>query len=262
MEKIYTAIDLKSFYASVECIERGLNPLDTNLVVADESRTEKTICLAVTPSLKSYGLGGRCRLYEVNQVVSRINYHRKKANQNKPFVGKSYIDSELKENNSLELDFIKAVPRMKLYMKYSTEIYNIYLKYISPEDILSYSIDEVFCDITPYLNTYKLTPEEFTTKMIEDVYKTTGITATAGIGTNMYLAKVAMDITAKHIQPNKYGVRIARLDEKSYKELLWEHTPITDFWRVGKGIAKRLTANGMFTMGDVARMSCYLSYLE
>ena len=255
MEKIYTAIDLKSFYASVECIERGLNPLDTNLVVADESRTEKTICLAVTPSLKSYGLGGRCRLYEVNQVVSRINYHRKKANQNKPFVGKSYIDSELKENNSLELDFIKAVPRMKLYMKYSTEIYNIYLKYISPEDILSYSIDEVFCDITPYLNTYKLTPEEFTTKMIEDVYKTTGITATAGIGTNMYLAKVAMDITAKHIQPNKYGVRIARLDEKSYKELLWEHTPITDFWRVGKGIAKRLTANGMFTMGDVARMS-------
>jgi DNA polymerase V len=204
-------IDLKSFYASVECRERNLDPLDTNLVVADESRTEKTICLAVSPSLKSYGLGGRARLFEANQKVKEINNQRRKNINYKKFTGKSYIDSELKKNPYLELDFIKAVPRMKLYMKYSTDIYNIYLKYIAPEDILVYSIDEVFCDITNYLKFYDLTSEQLVIKMIEDVYKTTGITATAGIGTNMYLAKVAMDITAKHMKPNSYGVRMARL---------------------------------------------------
>jgi DNA polymerase V len=248
-------IDLKSFYASVECRERNLDPLDTNLVVADESRTEKTICLAVSPSLKSYGLGGRARLFEANQKVKEINNQRRKNINYKKFTGKSYIDSELKKNPYLELDFIKAVPRMKLYMKYSTDIYNIYLKYIAPEDILVYSIDEVFCDITNYLKFYDLTAEQLVIKMIEDVYKTTGITATAGIGTNMYLAKVAMDITAKHMKPNSYGVRMARLDERKYKEQLWSHKPLTDFWRVGKGYAKKLVEHGMFTMGDVARTS-------
>ena len=249
MNKIYMCIDLKSFYASVECRERGLDPLDTNLVVADESRTDKTICLAATPSLKSYGLSGRCRLFEAKQKVKEVNYQRRKNNNYKPFIGKSYIVSELNNNKSLELDFIKAVPRMKLYMKYSTEIYNVYLKYIAPEDILVYSIDEVFCDITNYLSFYKMTPEELVIKMIEDVYKT------AGIGTNMYLAKVAMDITAKKMKPNEFGVRIARLDEMTYKKELWDHKPLTDFWRVGKGYQKKLEANNMFTMGDVARMS-------
>lgn len=255
MDKTYMCIDLKSFYASVECRERNLDPLNTNLVVADESRTDKTICLAVSPSLKSYGLSGRCRLFEAKQKVKEVNYKRRKENNYKPFTGKSYIDSELKNNSNLELDFLKAVPRMKLYMKYSTDIYNIYLKYIAPEDILVYSIDEVFCDITNYLKFYKMTAEQLVIKMIEDVYKTTGITATAGIGTNMYLAKVAMDITAKHMKPNKFGVRMARLDEKSYKEQLWNHRPLTDFWRVGKGYEKKLEQNNMFTMGDIARMS-------
>jgi len=255
MNRIYMCIDLKSFYASVECKERGLDPLDTNLVVADESRTDKTICLAVSPSLKSYGISGRARLFEAKQKVREVNYQRKKENHYKPFIGKTFINSELVKDKKLELDFIKAIPRMKLYMKYSTDIYNIYLKYIAPEDILVYSIDEVFCDITNYLNTYKLTAEELVIKMIEDVYKNTGITATAGIGPNMYLAKVAMDITAKKMPPNEYGVRIACLDEKSYKEQLWSHRPITDFWRVGKGYAKKLEENDMFTMGDVARMS-------
>ena len=255
MNRIYMCIDLKSFYASVECKERGLDPLDTNLVVADESRTDKTICLAVSPSLKSYGISGRARLFEAKQKVREINYQRKKENHYKPFIGKTFINSELVKDKKLELDFIKAIPRMKLYMKYSTDIYNIYLKYIAPEDILVYSIDEVFCDITNYLNTYKLTAEELVIKMIEEVYKNTGITATAGIGPNMYLAKVAMDITAKKMPPNEYGVRIACLDEKSYKEQLWSHRPITDFWRVGKGYAKKLEENDMFTMGDVARMS-------
>ncbi len=248
-------IDLKSFYASVECKERGLDPLDTNLVVADSSRTDKTICLAVTPSLKAYGLGGRCRLFEAKQKVREINYQRRKDNNYKSFTGKSYIAKELNKNKNLELDFIIATPRMKLYMKYSTDIYNIYLKYIAPEDILVYSIDEVFCDITGYLNTYNIKPEELVIKMIKDVYDTTGITATAGIGTNMYLAKVAMDITAKKMQPNEFGVRMARLDEYSYKKLLWDHKPLTDFWRVGKGYQKKLEANNMYTMGDVARMS-------
>ena len=255
MDKTYMCIDLKSFYASVECRERNLDPLDTNLVVADEERTDKTICLAVSPSLKSYGISGRARLFEAKQKVREVNYQRKKDNHYKPFFGKSYINSELIKDNSLELDFIKAVPRMKLYMKYSTNIYNIYLKYIAPEDILVYSIDEVFCDITNYLKFYKMTAEELVMKMIEDVYNTTGITATAGIGTNMFLAKVAMDITAKKMLPNEFGVRIATLDERKFKEQLWNHKPLTDFWRIGKGYAKKLEDNKMYTMGDVARMS-------
>ena len=255
MDKTYMCIDLKSFYASVECRERNLDPLDTNLVVADEERTDKTICLAVSPSLKSYGISGRARLFEAKQKVREVNYQRKKDNHYKPFIGKSYINSELIKDSSLELDFIKAVPRMKLYMKYSTNIYNIYLKYIAPEDILVYSIDEVFCDITNYLKFYKMTAEELVMKMIEDVYNTTGITATAGIGTNMFLAKVAMDITAKKMQPNEFGVRIATLDERKFKEQLWNHKPLTDFWRIGKGYAKKLEDNKMYTMGDVARMS-------
>ncbi|MBQ4584506.1 MAG: DNA methylase [Bacilli bacterium] len=255
MNKTYMCIDLKSFYASVECVERNLDPLDTHLVVADESRTDKTICLAVSPSLKSHGISGRARLFEAKQKVKEVNFQRRKNNFYKPFTRKSFIESELKNDSGLELDFIKAIPRMKLYMKYSTDIYNVYLKYIAPEDILVYSIDEVFCDITNYLNTYKISAEDLVIKMIEDVYKTTGITATAGIGTNMYLAKVAMDITAKKMKPNKYGVRIAKLDEKSYKEQLWDHKPLTDFWRVGKGYEKKLEENNMFTMGDIARMS-------
>ena len=255
MSKVYMCIDLKSFYASVECIERNLDPLDTNLLVADESRTDKTICLAVSPSLKSYGLGGRCRLFEAKQKVKEVNYQRRKNNNYKNFTGKSFIASELNNNKSLELDFIAAVPRMNLYMKYSTKIYNIYLKYIAPEDILVYSIDEVFCDITNYLSFYTLSAEGLVMKIIEDVYKTTGITATAGIGTNMYLAKVAMDITAKRMKPNKFGVRIAYLDEMKYKKELWNHKPLTDFWRVGKGYTKKLEEHGIYTMGDIARMS-------
>ena len=209
-------IDLKSFYASVECVERGLNPLNTNLVVADSSRTEKTVCLAITPSLKQYGLGGRARLYEVVQKVKEINRDRSKKINYRKFLGKSYLDNELKRNYGLELDFIIVPPQMKKYMKYSTDIYNIYLKYISKEDIYVYSIDEVFCDISSYLSTYNLTPKELTSKIIQDVYKTTGITATAGIGTNMYLAKVCMDIVAKHCEPNEIGVRIAEIDERKY----------------------------------------------
>lgn len=255
MEKVYMCIDLKSFYASVECVERGLNPLNTNLVVADSSRTEKTVCLAITPSLKQYGLGGRARLYEVVQKVKEINRDRSKKINYRKFLGKSYLDNELKRNYGLELDFIIVPPQMKKYMKYSTDIYNIYLKYISKEDIYVYSIDEVFCDISSYLSTYNLTPKELTSKIIQDVYKTTGITATAGIGTNMYLAKVCMDIVAKHCEPNEIGVRIAEIDERKYKELLWNHKPLTSFWRVGPGIAKKLEQNGMYTMGDIARCS-------
>ena len=255
MEKVYMCIDLKSFYASVECVERGLNPLNTNLVVADSSRTEKTVCLAITPSLKQYGLGGRARLYEVVQKVKEINRDRSKKINYRKFLGKSYLDNELKRNYGLELDFIIVPPQMKKYMNYSTDIYNIYLKYISKEDIYVYSIDEVFCDISSYLSTYNLTPKELTSKIIQDVYKTTGITATAGIGTNMYLAKVCMDIVAKHCEPNEIGVRIAEIDERKYKELLWNHKPLTSFWRVGPGIAKKLEQNGMYTMGDIARCS-------
>lgn len=255
MSRMYVCIDLKSFYASVECVRRKLDPLTTNLVVADKNRTEKTICLAVSPSLKEYGLSGRSRLYEVVQKVNSVNNTRKKNIRYKKFTGKSYISTDLKKNPYLELDYIVAPPKMLLYMKYSTDIYNIYLKYISSKDILVYSIDEVFCDVTDYLSMYNLTAEELTRKMIDDVYKTTGITATAGIGTNMYLAKIAMDITAKHMKPNEYGVRIAYLDEELYKKTLWNHTPLTDFWRVGKGIAKKLNDNNIFTQGDIARLS-------
>lgn len=255
MKKIYMCIDLKSFYASVECIERGLDPLNTNLVVADKSRTEKTVCLAITPSLKQYGLGGRARLFEVMQKVKNINYERRKNNNYKKFNSKSYLDSELKKDKNLELDFIIAPPQMKKYMKYSTNIYSIYLKYLAPEDIFVYSIDEVFCDITNYLNMYQMTPKELVSKIIKDVYETTGITATAGIGTNMYLAKVCMDIVAKHTEPNEIGVRIAEIDEMSYRKLLWNHKPLTSFWRVGKGIANKLEKNGLYTMGDIARCS-------
>ena len=255
MKKIYMCIDLKSFYASVECIERGLDPLNTNLVVADESRTEKTVCLAITPSLKQYGLGGRARLFEVIQKVKNINYERRKNNNYKKFNSKSYLDSEIKKDKNLELDFIIAPPQMKKYMKYSTNIYSIYLKYLAPEDIFVYSIDEVFCDITNYLNMYQMTPKELVSKIIKDVYETTGITATAGIGTNMYLAKVCMDIVAKHAEPNEIGVRIAEIDEMSYRKLLWDHKPLTSFWRVGKGIANKLEKNSLYTMGDIARCS-------
>lgn len=253
--KIYACIDLKSFYASVECRERNLDPLTTNLVVADKARTEKTICLAVSPSLKSYGLSGRARLFEIEQKVREINYNRKKNIYNHKFSGKSYNDLELKNNKTLELDYIAAPPRMNLYMKYSTDIYNVYLKYISSDDIYVYSIDEVFMDITNYLRMYKLTPTELVSKIIKDVYDTTGITATSGIGTNLYLAKVAMDIVAKHVDANSCGVRIAGLDEVSYRKLLWTHKPITDFWRVGSGYSKRLESKGIYTMGDVARAS-------
>jgi DNA polymerase V len=255
MNKVYVCIDLKSFYASVECVERNLDPLNTNLIVADSSRTEKTVCLAITPSLKQYGLGGRSRLFEVIGKVKEINYNRKKDNNYHKFIGKSYIDSELKNNKLLELDYIIATPQMKKYMSYSTSIYNIYLKYLAPEDIYVYSIDEVFCDVTDYLKYYNLTPKELTTKMLKDVYQNTKITATAGIGTNMYLAKVAMDIVAKHKNPDEIGVRIAELDEISYRKLLWKHKPLTDFWRVGKGYAKKLEENNIYTMGDIARCS-------
>ena len=255
MDRIYLCIDLKSFYASVECKERNLDPMNTNLVVADESRTEKTVCLAISPTMKQYGLGGRARLYEVLQKVREVNNQRKKTNHYKKFNGKSYIDSELKNNKELELDFIIAPPQMKKYMDYSTQIYNVYLKYIAPEDIYVYSIDEVFCDLTNYLNYNNISPKELVIKMIHDVYKTTGITATAGIGTNMYLAKVAMDIVAKHAEADEYGVRLAELDEISYRKLLWNHRPLTSFWRVGQGYAKKLEANGLYTMGDIARCS-------
>ena len=254
-QKYYISIDLKSFYASVECKERGLDPITTNLVVADSSRTEKTICLAVSPSLKAYGIPGRARLFEVVQKVKQINSNRIRLAPNNKFIGESYNDVELKSNPELKLNYIIAPPRMSYYMKYSTKIYNIYLKYFSSDDLFAYSIDEIFCDITPYLNTYKKTPEQIVTMVLQDVYNTTGITATAGIGTNMYLCKIAMDIVAKHAKPNKNGVRIAYLDEMKYRKLLWNHTPITDFWRVGKGYAKRLEKYRIFTMGDVARVS-------
>ena len=253
--KIYVAIDLKSFYASVECHERGLDPMKTNLVVADSSRTEKTVCLAVTPSLKQYGISGRARLFEVMQKVKEINIERRRKAPNQNFTGSSYDDEALKKNADLELSYIIAPPRMNYYMAYSTNIYNIYLKYFSQEDIYSYSIDEVFIDITNYLSLYKMTARELVTKVIHDVFETTGITATAGIGTNLYLCKVAMDIVAKHVEANKNGVRIAGLDEMTYRKLLWAHKPITDFWRVGKGYAKKLEKYHIFTMGDIAKMS-------
>ncbi len=255
MEKAYIAIDLKSFYASVECVDRELNPLTANLVVADPSRTEKTICLAVTPSLKAYGIPGRARLFEVIQKVDAVNRVRQIKAPGRRLTGKSIFALQLDANPSLGLDFIIAPPRMAHYMDISTEIYNIYLKYIAPEDIHVYSIDEVFIDATAYLRTYGVTARELAMRIIRDVLDTTGITATVGIGTNLYLCKIAMDIEAKHIPADKDGVRIAELDEMSYRQKLWEHRPLTDFWRIGHGYASKLEKNGMYTMGDIARMS-------
>lgn len=253
--KTYIAIDLKSFYASVECRERSRDPLTTNLVVADPSRTEKTICLAVSPSLKKYGLSGRARLFEVIQKVNAANNIRKLKAPNHVFSGSSDDSTELQKNPSLKIDYIIAPPRMARYMEYSTKIYNIYLKYIAPEDIHIYSIDEVFIDVTHYLSTYNMTARTLAMTMIQDILDTTGITATAVIGTNMYLCKIAMDIVAKHIEPDKNSVRIAELDEMSYRRLLWNHKPLTDFWRVGRGYSKKLEKIGLYTMGDIARCS-------
>lgn len=254
-DSTYIAIDLKSFYASVECVERRLDPMSTNLVVADASRTEKTICLAVSPSLKAFGISGRARLFEVVQKVKEVNNSRKSKTRNHLFTGSSYNETELKECPELSLDYITAPPQMAKYIEYSTRIYNIYLKYVAPEDIHVYSIDEVFIDITNYLPTAKLTPKQFTAKIINDVLYNIGITATAGIGTNLYLAKIAMDIVAKHIKPDQSGVRIAELDEISYRQILWTHKPLTDFWRIGNGYAKKLESIGVYTMGDIARCS-------
>ena len=257
MNRIYLCIDLKSFYASVECVARELDPLTTNLVVADKERTEKTICLAVTPSLKAYGISGRARLFEVVQRVEEINRYRRSKAPGWKLEGESYDDPELKRNPSLALSYIVAPPRMSYYMETSARIYDVYLKFIAPEDIHVYSIDEVFIDLTPYLKTYQKTPREMAEMLIKEVLTTTGITATAGIGTNMYLAKVAMDITAKKMPADENGVRIAELDEMSYRRELWTHRPLTDFWMVGRGISKKLEDNYMFTMGDVARCSQY-----
>lgn len=255
--KTYIAIDLKSFYASVEAMERGMDPMTTNLLVADLSRTEKTICLAVSPSLKAYGISGRARMFEAIQQVKNANAERLRKAPGRKFTGSSFDDNELKANPNLSIDYVVAVPRMALYIEYSTRIYDVYLKYVAPEDIHVYSIDEVFIDATAYLKTLNMSAHDFTRMLIKDVLATTGVTATAGIGTNLYLCKVAMDITAKHIPADKDGVRIAELDEMSYRRLLWDHKPLTDFWRVGKGISKKLEQNYMFTMGDVARCSIY-----
>ena len=254
-QKQYVCIDLKSFYASVECIERGLDPMTTNLVVADVSRTEKTICLAVTPSLKAHGISGRARLFEVIQQLKVVNAKRQQNAPGRKLTGSSWNDVELKQNPSLAVDYIAAPPQMAHYMEVSTKIYQVYLKYIAPEDIHVYSIDEVFIDLTSYLKPSGLTARQFTSMMIADVLKTTGITAAAGIGTNLYLAKIAMDIEAKHAEPDENGVRIAELDEMTYKQKLWSHRPLTDFWRVGYGYAKKLEENGLYTMGDIARCS-------
>lgn len=253
--RTYIAIDLKSFYASVECVERGLDPLKTNLVVADLSRTEKTICLAVSPSLKAYGISGRARLFEVVQKVKEENIKRQSLAPDHKFDGASWDDTELKEHPEKAIDYIVAPPRMAYYIQYSTKIYQIYLNYVAPEDCHVYSIDEIMMDVTDYLRTYRLTPRQLAGKIMQDIHASTGITATAGIGTNLYLCKVAMDIVAKHIPPDKNGVRIASLNEKSYRRILWPHRPITDFWRVGRGYAKKLAEQGIFTMGDVARCS-------
>ncbi len=254
-KRTYIAIDLKSFYASAECAEHGFDPLDTNLVVADESRTSKTICLAVSPSLKALGISGRPRLYEVEQKIKEVNRRRQRKIPGGRFRGKSIYSHELEQDPSLETGFFIAVPRMAMYIEYSTRIYDIYLRYIAPEDIHVYSIDEVFMDVTSYLNTYGMDARELAVTMIRDVLKETGITATAGIGDNLYLAKVAMDIVAKHMPADQDGMRIARLDEQSYRRLLWTHEPLRDFWRVGRGYAKRLEQYGLYTMGDIARFS-------
>ena len=251
----YLAIDLKSFYASVECREKGLDPLTTNLVVADVSRTEKTICLAVSPSLKAYGISGRARLFEVVQRMKEVNAGRLRNAPGRRFSGKSWKADELSKDPSLEADYLAATPRMALYMEYSTRIYQVYLRYIAPEDIHVYSIDEVLIDATQYLKTYGMTGRELAKKLILEVFRETGITATAGIGTNLYLAKVAMDMLAKHEEADEDGVRIAELDEMSYRRRLWSHRPLRDFWRVGGGTAKKLEERGIFTMGDIARCS-------
>ena len=255
MRKMYIAIDLKSFYASVECAERGLNPLTTNLVVADASRTEKTICLAVSPSLKSYGISGRARLFEVVQQVKQVNAMRQRQIPGGKFTGGSFDQNELKEHKELAVDYLVAPPRMALYMEYSTRIYGIYLRYVAPEDMHVYSVDEVFIHVDPYLRGNGQTAEQFAREIMQVIYDETGITATAGIGTNLYLAKVAMDVEAKHCEPDEKGARIASLDEISYRKKLWAHEPITDFWRVGPGYAKKLKQHGLYTMGDVARCS-------
>ena len=252
-QKYYAAIDLKSFYASVECIHRGLDPLTTNLLVADASRTEKTICLAVSPSLKAWGIPGRPRLFEAVQKVNEINALRKMKAPGREFRGKSWDAIALNRDPSLAIDYITAPPRMAAYMETSTKVYEVYLKYVAPEDMHIYSIDEVFLDITPYLKSSGLTPHDFVRRIIRDILQTTGITATAGIGTNLYLCKVAMDIVAKHVEADADGVRIAQLDEQSYRRLLWDHRPLTDFWRVGRGYQRKLEKNGIFTMGDIAR---------
>lgn len=254
-EHSYIAIDLKSFYASVECVSRGLDPLRTNLVVADAGRTNKTICLAVSPSLKAYGISGRARLFEVVSRVKEVNALRRTAIDGREFSGESYFADELDADPTLELSYIVAPPRMAYYLDYSTRIYDIYLKYVAPEDMHVYSIDEVFIDVTTYLNSYQMTARQLAQKMIREVLDATGITATAGIGTNLYLCKIAMDIVAKHMEPDEMGVRIAELDEMNYRRLLWGHRPLTDFWRIGRGYAKKLEANGLHTMGDIARCS-------
>ena len=251
-ERRYLAIDLKSFFASVECVERGLDPLTTNLVVADAARTEKTICLAVTPALKAHGISGRARLFEVVQRVREVNAMRRQRAPGRQFSGKSCFAPELRRDLSLELDYIVAKPQMARYIDVSARVYQIYLGYVAPEDIHVYSIDEVFIDATAYLKTYGLTARELARRMIADVLRQTGVTATAGIGTNLYLCKIAMDIMAKRIEPDEDGVRIAELDEQSYRQQLWEHRPLTDFWRLGPGYARRLEAAGMHTMGDIA----------
>ena len=261
MDRTYLAIDLKSFYASVECVERGLDPLNTNLVVADSSRTEKTICLAVSPSLKSYGIPGRARLFEVVQTVERVNNDRRYNAPGRRLTGKSHFGSELNADQTLAVDYIVAKPQMAKYMSTSAKIYGIYLKYVAPEDIFAYSIDEVFIDATSYLDIYNVDAHGFARMLIQDVLKATGITATAGIGPNMYLCKVAMDIVAKHIPADEDGVRIASIDEEQYKEQLWDHKPITDFWRVGRGTAARLEKYGIFTMGDIALFSANRDYI-
>lgn len=251
----FIAIDLKSFYASVECVERGLDPLTTNLVVADESRTEKTICLAATPAIKSYGVPGRARLFEVVQKIKAANSIRRFYAPSKQLTGTSHDATELANNPNLAIDYIVAPPRMAFYMDYSARIYKVYLRYIAPQDIHTYSIDEVFINAAPYLGTYKMTAHDLGMKLVREVLKETGITATAGIGTNLYLAKIAMDIVAKHMPPDQDGVRIAALDEMSYRRKLWAHTPLTDFWRVGKGYAEKLANMGLYSMGDIARRS-------
>ncbi len=254
-QRWYVAIDLKSFYASVECVERGLDPLHTNLVVADESRTAKTICLAVSPSLKSYGIPGRARLFEVISRVAEVNAARRQASPNHQLEGSSVFDYELSADPTLALDYIVAPPQMAHYLQMSAHIYDIYLRFVSHEDMHTYSVDEIFADVTTYLKHSHMSAQELAVAMMQAVYEETGITATAGVGTNMYLAKIAMDIVAKHMEPDANGARLAVLDELGYRQLLWSHRPLTDFWRVGRGISRKLEANGLFTMGDVARCS-------